>query len=66
MIRQDIVTAMKKMTDEQLGKAVREYFVEANHGGWDGWDQGFPKQRLRGVLELIRDMTLWLENYGSL
>jgi hypothetical protein len=59
MIRKNIEHEMQRWSDADLGAAVREFFVEANHGGWDGW-QGRPMAELKGMLALVKDLTTWL------
>lgn len=61
-VRWGLEQAMRTMTDEQLGEAVREWVMEANHGGWDGW-QGVGYRQARGAIQVLRDLKMWIEAY---
>jgi hypothetical protein len=60
-IRGELERVIGKYTDEELGHAFREYIVEGNHSGWDGW---YPWQKIgRGAIAFMRDLYLWFDNY---
>ena len=46
---------MDSLTNEQLGRLIREYIQESQHNGWDG----FESHHLVGVAELLSDIKLF-------
>lgn len=53
---------LKELSNEQIGFRFSEFVAEANHGSWDGWDSDDTR---RVVEQVMYDIALWLENYGS-
>jgi hypothetical protein len=43
------------MTDEQLGKLVKEYVAEADHSSWEG----FSSHDQTGIRRLFFDMMIY-------
>lgn len=48
------------LTNEQLGRLVREYVQESQHQGWDG----FSPPDLQGAAELLSDVKRFGESDG--
>lgn len=46
------------LSDEQLGKLMKEYISETN---WNSWD-GFRKREIRGALTVLRDVMIYGQN----
>lgn len=46
---------LESMTDEQLGKLVKEYVAEADHSSWEG----FSSHDQTGIRRLFFDMMIY-------
>lgn len=42
----------------ELGRMVKEYIAESNHGGWDGFD----RRDLTGIRKMLVDMQIYFDN----
>lgn len=47
-----------KVTREELGGLLVEYFLEAEHGGWDG----FSSRDQTGICRFLDDLVRYYEN----
>lgn len=49
------------LTDEHLGKCIREYLEESCHQGWDG----FPIVEQYAAIRLFEDIRVYIDNRGE-
>jgi hypothetical protein len=52
----ELEVAFSVLTNEDIGKYLKEYLVESNHEGWDAWDS----RDKTGAKRLLADLYLYI------
>lgn len=50
--------SLEAIDDAILGKYLKEYILESNHGGWEG----YPDSDMIGVNAFLKDLVTYIKN----
>jgi hypothetical protein len=58
----EALRTFQSLTDEELGRYIREYIIESDHNDWDGWS---PREKSI-CRKVVRDMAIGMYHWGPL